>query len=297
MRQKTELGCVLAACRRGAWHIKKDLPCQDAYAIETKIVADKTCLALAVADGHGHHRHDLSQYGANIAVKLAIESASKFFNDFYSQPENLNSSQLKANFRYNFPRCLGRSWREAVLEDAANRLSIDSPNDEQINKLLKRYGTTLLVALILPDLLLLGQIGDGDILRIFPDGSVVQPFRPNPLLIGNSTYSLSSLNADKLWQTATLERQPGEAVLLSTDGLSNAFITEDQFYIFAQSLLARIKEFDINAIDMLLPRWLDEYSKRTSGDDITLVIFHDNMEKGELRKEITENSNVHNEEY
>jgi serine/threonine protein phosphatase PrpC len=279
MLEKTELGYVLATCRRGAWHIKKNIPCQDAYAIETQIVAGHTCVALAVADGHGHSRHDMSEYGAKIAVKLAVESASRFFNDFYNQQNHLNRSQLKANFRYHFPRCIGRSWREAVLQDAAVRLSVDIPRNDQVktHKLLKRYGTTLLVALILHDLLLLGQIGDGDILRLFPDKGIDQPFQHNPLLLGNSTYSLSSSNADKLWQTTTLERQPGEAILLSTDGLSNAFTSEKQFYIFAQSLFARIKEFGVKAIDMLLPRWLDEYSKHATGDDITLVIFSDNI--------------------
>ena len=275
--QKTELGTILAACRRGAWHIQNNIPCQDAYAIDTKTVTQKTGIALAVADGHGHARHDLSEYGSKIAVKLAIEGLVRFFNDFYSKDNNLSRGQIKTHFRLNFPRCIVRSWREAVLQDAAERVSIHIASEDKTNAypLIKRYGTTLLVALILPDLLLLGQIGDGDILRILPDGSVVRTFSPNPYLVGNATYSLSSLSADKLWQTMALERTKGEALFLSTDGLSNAFTTDAQFHIFAHSLLGRIKEFGINAIDMLLPRWLDEYSKRATGDDITLLIFNE----------------------
>jgi serine/threonine protein phosphatase PrpC len=279
--QKNELGYVLAACRQGSWHIRNNIPCQDAYAIDTKTVEDKMGIALAVADGHGHVRHDLSEYGAKIAVNRAVEALVAFFSDFYSKRNDLSRSQVKTHFRLNFPRCLVRSWREAVLQDAAERVSFHMLSEDHVNvyRLLKRYGTTLLVALILPDLLLLGQIGDGDILRVFSDGSIVRPFKPNPNLVGNATYSLSSLNADKLWQTAALERRTGEALFLSTDGLSNAFTAESQFHIFAHSLLARIQEFGSNAIDMLLPRWLDEYSKRATGDDVTLLVFNSKAQK------------------
>lgn len=267
--QKTELGWILASKRRGASNHHKNRPCQDAYA-RSKIIDGLPCIALAVADGHGDAQHDLSEQGATLAVTLAVKTLIEFFNHFANNP-----TLLKNNFKQDFPRLVGRHWRQAVLTDAAHRLHIETNTPTDTYRLLRRYGTTLLVALMSSDLLLLGQLGDGDILRIFSDGEIDKPFKQPPELIGNATYSLSSLEADKLWQTATLARTNGETLLLATDGLSNAFTDEVQFHIFARSLLARIKEFGIESVEAALPHWLDQYSAEGSGDDITLLVFND----------------------
>ncbi len=266
--QNTNLGWILASSRRGASHYQNDIPCQDAYAVDTKTVADKTCLALAVADGHGDEQHDLSEHGAKIAVRLAIKELMAFFDNFYCQENSL--SLLNNNFKQHFPRHIGRIWRDTVLQDAATR-SLPIPNDD-IYKLIRRYGTTLLVALILPERLLLGQIGDGDILRLYPNGGIERPLSQDIELIGNYTYSLSSPHAEKLWKTATLGRMTGEGLLLATDGLSNAFIDDTQFHTFARTLLTRISEFGIKSVDSALGYWLEDYSERSTGDDITLLL-------------------------
>jgi serine/threonine protein phosphatase PrpC len=270
--QNTNLGWILTSCRRGASHCQNDIPCQDAYAVDTKTVADKTCLAIAVADGHGDEQHDLSEHGAKIAVRLAIKELIAFFNHFYCQENSL--SLLNNNFRRHFPRHIGRLWRHAVLQDAAEQRSIPMPSDD-IYKVIRRYGTTLLVALILPDRLLLGQIGDGDMLRLYPNGHIETPLLQDNELIANSTYSLSSPQAYKLWQTATVARMAGETLLLATDGLSNAFVDDTEFHTFARSLLKRISEFGIKSVDAALGDWLDDYSERSTGDDITLLIFNE----------------------
>jgi len=261
---------ILAASRRGASHIRNNTPCQDAYALETQTINEKTAIALAVADGHGDAQHDFSEHGAKIAVKLAIKELMDFFQHFYCKENSL--SLLNRNFKQNFPRQIGRNWRKAIWQDAKKRLSSFTETDKN-QKTLKRYGTTLLTALILPDCLLLGQIGDGDILRILENGDIEEPFKNPTQIISNYTESLCLESADKLWKTATLARIKGESILLSTDGLSNAFIEKSQFHTFANSLLARINEFGIKSVEAALPQWLDEYSEKATGDDITLLIF------------------------
>jgi serine/threonine protein phosphatase PrpC len=269
MLENTNLGWILVSNRRGALHHVNDIPCQDAYAVDTKTVADKTCLALAVADGHGDVKHDLSEHGAKIAVKLAVKELIAFFEHFYCQENSL--SLLNNNFRQHFPRHIGRLWRKAVLQDAAER-SPPEPSDD-IYKLTRRYGTTLLVTLVLPDRLLLGQIGDGEILRLYSNGLVKRPFVQDTNLVGNFTYSISSPQAYQFWQTATVAREAGETLLLATDGLTNAFVDDAQFDIFARSILTRISEFGIESVESALDHWLDDYSERSTGDDITLLIF------------------------
>ncbi|MDM8557679.1 PP2C family serine/threonine-protein phosphatase [Candidatus Parabeggiatoa sp. HSG14] len=267
--QKTELGWLLACKRRGASHRRNNVPCQDAYA-RSKTIKNKSCIALAVADGHGDSQHDLSEQGAILATTLAVKKLVEFCDNFANSP-----MLLKKNFKQDFPRLIGRHWRQAVLKDAATRFPLQIDNSKDISQLIRRYGTTLLVALIQPDALLLGQIGDGDILCISPEGDVKRPLNQNKEFIGNVTYSLSSPGADKLWQTATLTRHKGNALLLATDGLSNAFTDEAQFHVFARSLLTRIKEFGIESVDAAMPQWLDDYSEHATGDDITLLIFND----------------------
>jgi serine/threonine protein phosphatase PrpC len=273
--QQTELGWVLANKRRGASHRKNHTPCQDAYAVASTSIDDKQCLAIAVADGHGSKDHDLSQYGSEYAVEVAIKELLAFFKNFYAQEKSL--TLLKNNFKDNFPRRVGLRWRNVVLKDALNRrlslpIALTQQNDTYI---IKRYGTTLLVALILPDILLIGKIGDGDILRFTAENKIENLFNQNNELIANYTYSLSSPGTDKLWEIAILTRDKGEALLLATDGLSNAFIDEVQFHAFADSTFRRIQEFGMKSVESVLPQWLDDYSSQATGDDITLVIFTD----------------------
>jgi len=266
--QQTNLGYILAASRRGTSHYRNNTPCQDAYALETQTISEKTALALAVADGHGDAQHDLSEHGAKIAVQLVVQELLEFFQHFYCEENSL--SLLNSNFKQNFPRQIGRCWRQTIWQDAKKRLASVTETDETT---LKRYGTTLLTALILPDCLLLGQIGDGDILRVLPNGDIEEPFNNPTKIITNYTDSLCSESADKLWKTATLARVKGESLFLATDGLSNAFVEKSQFHTFANSLLARINEFGIESVEAALPQWLDDYSEKATGDDITLLIF------------------------
>src|SRR6267378_2766023 len=70
------------ACRRiGAAHVRVGKPCQDAFAVRPGGV-DLPCLALAVADGHGDDRHDLSQFGAELAVETAARELLAFHAHF-----------------------------------------------------------------------------------------------------------------------------------------------------------------------------------------------------------------------
>ena len=132
--QKTELGWILASKRQGASHRRNNTPCQDAYAM-SKIVKGKPCFALAVADGHGDSQHDLSEQGAILAVTLAVKKLLEFFNSFANNP-----ILLKKNFKHDFPRLIGRHWRQAVMKDANNRLCLATDDSTDTSSMLKRYG-------------------------------------------------------------------------------------------------------------------------------------------------------------
>jgi serine/threonine protein phosphatase PrpC len=261
------LGWAVACNRRGASHHRSGKPCQDAYALWTASGAGEPCMALAVADGHGDDRHDLSHAGSALAVRAGVEELDSLYTAYALEGK---WAQLKASFRADFPRRLGRRWREAVLIDASNRAEGADAGAE--SAVLVRYGTTLIAALVVADVLLIGQIGDGGVLLVKEGGEVECPLIDNPLEVGGENDSLGSTEAPRLWRTTTLERTKAGLLLLATDGLINAFEDDEQWHAFARSLAQRVAEFGLNSVASSLPSWLDHYSAAASGDDITLAM-------------------------
>lgn len=266
---EANLGWAIGCSRIGAAHVRDQKPCQDAYAIWGGSEAGSACLALAVADGHGDQRHDLSQHGAALAVKVAVNELVAFQRSF---GERGSEAALRSSFKADFPRRVNRRWRAAVLDDARGRCAHLSEDPDDNQRIFSRYGTTLLAALIVADSIHLAQIGDGDVVVIRPDGAVEQPLPRDDSLVGNETYSLASPAAPNLWQTTSLARGPGGFLLLATDGLGNSFIDAAQFHIFARSLTERVHEFGLATVAASLAGWLDHFTTHGSGDDITLAL-------------------------
>ncbi|MFN9750880.1 MAG: PP2C family serine/threonine-protein phosphatase, partial [Planctomycetota bacterium] len=264
------LGWAFACSRAGSAHVRSGKPCQDAYALWSGAVAGQSCMIAAVADGHGDDRHDQSQYGAALAVRAAIEEMVGLQTHFGGVGL---SSQLVNSFKTDFPRRLGRRWRKAVIANARRRLrSEGSGENQEKSDLLPRYGTTLLAALVVGNTLLVGQIGDGETMLVRPDGIVDFPLACESEDVGVVTDSLCSAEAHRRWRTAALDSSKGGLVLLSTDGLVNAFSDEIELNVFARSMKDRIREFGLLQVASSLPGWLDHYSGGGSGDDITLAV-------------------------
>jgi hypothetical protein len=168
-------------------------------------------------------------------------------------------------------RVTGR-WKEEVRADAVRRTGL-SLGEEAGKETLTRYGSTLLVAIIDESEGWVGQIGDGDILIVRPDGTIEAPLPKDGDLLGMVTYSLSSREAPALWRTARFPVDPGGLLLLATDGLSDSFEDpEEGIRVFARSLAERVASYGIGRIGTALPGWLDGYSRNGSGDDMTLAI-------------------------
>jgi serine/threonine protein phosphatase PrpC len=265
------LGWAFACTRMGASHRRAGKPCQDAYALWTGSGAGAPCIAMAVADGHGDDRHDLSHLGSTLAVRAAVEELGALHRSYALEGK---WAQLKSSFKADFPRRLGRRWREAVVEEhGRGRHALGaSPNSEAEEALLIRYGTTLLTALVAGDVLLIGQIGDGDVLLVGDGDELECPLSNHPHEVGGETDSLGSVEAPRLWRTAALERTGAGLLLLATDGLINAYVDDEQWHAFALSLRDRIRDFGVLSVASALPGWLDHYSAEASGDDLTLAV-------------------------
>jgi|WetSurMetagenome_2_1015567.scaffolds.fasta_scaffold111851_2 serine/threonine protein phosphatase PrpC len=262
------LGWALGCSRTGASHLRSSHPCEDAFALWSGSSGAIPCIAIAVADGHGDPRHDQSRTGSALAVQAAVDELIDFHRmHMYMVPPHI----LRSEFKTDFPRRATRRWREIVRIDAGQReipLSPAGGPDDYA-----RYGSTLITALIVADTILIGQIGDGDIVLVRPDGTIEFPIPCDTCLVGMATQSLSSRDAHLLWRTATLDRGTGGVLIAATDGVSDSFDGSEgiEFQKFIKSLVARVNEFGIESVAGSMDAWLDRYSELASGDDMTLV--------------------------
>ena len=271
---ETNADWTYGCSRIGASHIINNMPCQDAYSICSSSNSLPS-LAIAVADGHGNKRHDLSQFGASIAVKAAVDQLQLLHT-------YLDQNDLKSNFDTDFSRKTTRMWREYVLNDAKLRQIIERIDDYKTSKkLFTRYGTTLLASLITSNFIFIGQIGDGEVLIVRPNGEIEQPFQQNDNIALNETNSLSSTMAEKHWQTNVIERGDGGFLLMATDGLTAAYAEETYFFDFVNDLLDKINNYGIQKIIPQIPNLLDSISRNATGDDITLTITYIHPEQNQ----------------
>lgn len=214
--------------------------------------------AMAVADGHGGRRHDRSAVGARIATRLATLLLRRLCR-------SADDDSLAGCFRDDFPRWMVRQWRRRVLDDAA------TPG-EPPSAIVDRYGTTLIVGLCTAKSCLVGQIGDGEALLLRRTG-MVRLIEPDLTTVGLATHSLCQRAAHRYWRIhAGRALEPGDILLLATDGFADSFASEGDLNRFADDLWQRCDAFGPSRVASCLPGWLDRLSRDGSGDDITLMM-------------------------
>ncbi len=249
----------------GAAHFRNDTPCQDAHKIVQVEVGDVPVTVIAVADGHGGRAYDRSDVGARIAVECAAE----LLHDMHATHDG--SMPFLDALRQFFAQRLIDGWRHRVR---AHATLFDAHMDD-VPATLRRYGTTLLFALIADHTCYVGQIGDGDILIIDADNGVHRPIPDSMGLLGSETYSLISREQHKLWGFAQHTLDDTALVFLSTDGLSNSYADDEQFAVFPRSLFKFLANTgDIQGRDDALHDIADrlwETSSSGSGDDMTIA--------------------------
>jgi serine/threonine protein phosphatase PrpC len=231
----------------------------------SKVFADG--VAVAVADGHGSAAHPRSDIGAQLAVDAFLRAAAEFRTAL--RPD-VSHKHVKVRAQDYFPRNLVRDWRERAEQHLAENPLSDAERDLAATIVL--YGTTLIGAMITESLVLGWQIGDGDLCLISPDGQATTPLR-NPVdNLGDDTDSLCSDDAQRLVRTywaPSSAIDPPTLIALSTDGLSNSFVSFDGYLEFVSGIYQRIAHSD-NKVSEDLRHWLEQASS-FSGDDTTLV--------------------------
>ncbi len=157
---------VIGASVQGTSHIKVGLSCQDAHAYKA---ITRDVFAAVVADGLGTALH------AEIGSKLAAASALAYLEEALSTetPGDADSWIKLAQDCFNAARA--RLEEEALHSQAA----------------LRDFATTLVMAILTPDWLVTGQIGDGAVVAALEDGSLVSISLPQNDEYVNVTYPLT----------------------------------------------------------------------------------------------------------
>ena len=238
----------------GANHLRDGKPCQD----EVGVFAVADTVAVAVADGHGTSKR--ADVGARLAVHVALTALVRFAEDLGERASNLMEVQKYAEHPLRVQ--IVREWTAQVRAKAGDD---ETP--------LLDYGSTVLAALATPDFLLVGQLGDGDILLVAEDGTVEVPLPADPAAFADETPSLCLPEA---WHSLRVRVLPAPSqetlLLLSTDGYSKSYPTDAAFRQIGPDYLDLIRKDGVSGLN--LQGFLEQVTTRGSGDDISLAILH-----------------------
>ena len=258
---------------QGARHIQHNAPCQDAFHIRRH--QDHPIIAIATADGHGDPKHAHSDEGAQLAVKIAtrllLEAAAELMLEPTTQPETIRDHLYR-----HLPKRIAYEWNREIKQK--HRLS----QDGSWHEVLIKYGTTVMGAVFSPHFALYLQLGDGDILLC--DHSEEGPrfiFHQSEELFGSMTYSLCQPNADIHTQVHCERLLQPSMVILSTDGIRDCLEDEAAMKRIPAWIIRKMNAEGFEALDQILPDWLNQLSARGNGDDATIAFISWSPTEGE----------------
>ncbi len=264
---------IYSASAIGADHVRARMPNQDGVRTERLDRADGSSLPVfAVADGHGHIRHFRSDRGSRFAVTAACSVAGEWAAALPAgeAPAAAAASRLVSQIVVR--------WRELVAGDLASdpitaveAVAVMPDDPPEIP-----YGSTLLIGVLTPQVAVLGQIGDGEIVLVLPDGRELSPVPTDSRLDGTATTSLCQPDAVSSFRVALvpLTRTPVFGVFASTDGYSNAQAEANWRQSLAADLVHLASTNGTAWIGRELPGWAATCaSSDGSGDDTTVALM------------------------
>jgi hypothetical protein len=260
---------VIAASVRGAAHRRHLMPNQDAIKWYSKFSGSSI---LALSDGHGSQKSFRSERGAKFAVEVAINTIKAFIE----KADFNNLILIKHLADEQLPQAIVREWQAAVQSDidkqpfSKKELDILNGKDSTL-----AYGATLLSVLMTPNFITYWQLGDGDILTVWENGTTEKPLPKDERLFANETTSLCGKKAwhDFQCRFQPILKAPPKLILLATDGYANSFRHEASFLQIGVDILQLIETEGLNFVREHLKKWLREASERGSGDDISVGLI------------------------
>ena len=252
------VGCAV----RGASHQRQGREGQDAIYWQQR----QGALALAVADGHSKAPKGLR--GADLAVQVAVEQLLNF-DDALTHAARTRPGLVRELTLRPFGRQLVQAWRDLVFSDS------DLGRSEALrDNVLQDHGTTLAATLVTDHFVLALQIGDGDVLWVDSFG-VQRPLDDDPFAFADVTPSLCGPQAWEWLRAKAWPRQEEEALIaVMTDGYVNSYPDDLAIDDVVSGYLELIRGKGLETVDDELPSFLEQVTRRGSGDDVTLGLVH-----------------------
>lgn len=189
---------VVGASVQGTSHMKMALPCQDAHAYRG---INDSVILVAVADGLGSAVY--AQAGSQLAVAGAIAYLEQELYETMPQDE--------------------AAWLQLIRDSFLSACARLKEEAEKNQTELRDYSTTLVLAILTSDWLVIGHIGDGAAVALFDDGSLVLTSPPQNDEYANVTFPLTMLDME---QVAEFKATPVKvkALALMSDGMQHVSI-------------------------------------------------------------------------
>jgi hypothetical protein len=234
---------------------------------------------VAVADGHGHSTAVRADVGARLAVQVAVESARSCWEALEPSSDQCAGAAIADAL----PAALVNGWRAGVERDlaAAPLLASDLERSGHPEVLAPQpalaYGTTLIVAMAVAGSIVACEIGDGDLVGVTRDGSLLHPLPTDSRLVGTRTTSLASRTALDDFRSGhvDLDNTSLEVLVAATDGYVTSFSADDGYPKAARDLWKLLHEMGPDPVREALGGWLESTSSDGSGDDASLAILFD----------------------
>lgn len=271
---------LICASTQGSDHIRRGIPCEDSGLV----YESDACRIFAVADGHGDSNCPRSSFGSKAACEIAVSEMKEFCSAIM---DNTWESRLFADnkdteslVRQLFVSIMAK-WIRKVNEDIdANPLTEEEragceryiERYDRGERLEHIYGTTLIAGLLTERYLLLLQQGDGRCVVFHQDGSVSEPIPWDEKCFANVTTSLCDEDAIQRFRycVINMERDPIIACLAGSDGVEDSYLSKELMYSYYRDLLTYAGANGAFATNEYLSETLPEFSKKGSGDDVTI---------------------------
>jgi serine/threonine protein phosphatase PrpC len=185
---------VISAAVQGLSHQKQGLPCQDALKVHS---LPGGTLLVALADGAGSAIH--AELGAQAAVQASVDWLLTHFES--SQPTE----------------CC--EWTEMIWETFQNaRIALEQLAEER-NEPIRSFATTLTCLVATSEQLVVGQLGDGAVVKVDKNGGVETVTNLQRGEYANETNFLTQEQALDLVAIQVIDEQV-QALAVMSDGLT-----------------------------------------------------------------------------
>lgn len=254
-------GCALSV--RGASHEETGSECQDSARV---FIGDNFAVA-AVSDGHGSEKHFRSAAGSEMATRVAIRSVCDFSERnggldgiFLDNPQNA-ARRIAANIICGWNSEIAAHIGLFPLNEG--ELAVYNKYGGISNEVM--YGATLIVGCMTEKGCFGLQIGDGNFCALY-NGEMISPVPEDAKLVGNLTTSLCDSDAISSFRYF-YRNESFSGIVLSSDGLINSFMNENDYFSFGKRVLNAITDGTANA----LGEHLRTRSRCGSRDDISIA--------------------------